>query len=58
MTIVLYQVYTFASKPFDGNPTAVCPLETLLDDALLQAIEAENGLSETSFSSLIRRIII
>ena len=36
-------------KPFEGNPAAVCPLEAWLDDALLQAIAAENNLSETAF---------
>ena len=49
MNIDLYQVDAFASKPFEGNPAAVCPLEAWLDDALLQAIAAENNLSETAF---------
>ncbi|UTA80646.1 PhzF family phenazine biosynthesis protein [Halomonas sp. XH26] len=49
MNIDLYQVDAFASKPFEGNPAAVCPLETWLDDALLQAIATENNLSETAF---------
>ncbi|MED5460719.1 MAG: PhzF family phenazine biosynthesis protein [Pseudomonadota bacterium] len=49
MKIDLYQVDAFASKPFEGNPAAVCPLEAWLDDALLQAIAAENNLSETAF---------
>ncbi|HBP41977.1 MAG: PhzF family phenazine biosynthesis protein [Vreelandella alkaliphila] len=49
MNIDLYQVDAFASKPFEGNPAAVCPLETWLDDALLQAIAMENNLSETAF---------
>ncbi|HBK38153.1 MAG TPA: isomerase, partial [Halomonas sp.] len=44
MKIDLYQVDAFASKPFEGNPAAVCPLEAWLDDALLQAIAAENNL--------------
>lgn len=34
---------------FAGNPAAVVPLESWLDDATLQAIAAENNLSETAF---------
>lgn len=49
MNIDLYQVDAFASKPFEGNPAAVCPLETWLDDGVLQAIATENNLSETAF---------
>ncbi|WAM49316.1 PhzF family phenazine biosynthesis protein [Vreelandella venusta] len=49
MNIDLYQVDAFASKPFEGNPAAVCPLEAWLDDTLLQAIATENNLSETAF---------
>ncbi|UTD53748.1 PhzF family phenazine biosynthesis protein [Halomonas sp. MS1] len=49
MNIDLYQVDAFAAKPFEGNPAAVCPLETWLDDTLLQAIAMENNLSETAF---------
>ncbi|WP_301584563.1 PhzF family phenazine biosynthesis protein [Halomonas alkaliantarctica] len=49
MNIELYQVDAFASKPFEGNPAAVCPLETWLDDGVLQAIATENNLSETAF---------
>jgi len=47
--IPLYQVDAFARRPFTGNPAAVCPLERWLDDRLLQAIAAENNLSETAF---------
>lgn len=49
MRIPLYQVDAFATRPFGGNPAAVCPLEAWPDDALLQAIAAENNLSETAF---------
>jgi PhzF family phenazine biosynthesis protein len=49
MKIPLYQLDAFASKPFAGNPAAVCPLEEWLDDATMQAIAAENNLSETAF---------
>lgn len=49
MRIPLFQVDAFASRPFTGNPAAVCPLEGWLPDATLQAIAAENNLSETAF---------
>ena len=49
MRIPLYQVDAFAGRVFAGNPAAVCPLERWLDDATLQAIAAENNLSETAF---------
>jgi PhzF family phenazine biosynthesis protein len=47
--IPLFQVDAFTSRVFSGNPAAVCPLEDWLDDARLQAIAAENNLSETAF---------
>ncbi|MGO8868706.1 MAG: PhzF family phenazine biosynthesis protein [Alphaproteobacteria bacterium] len=49
MRIPLYQIDAFTSRPFGGNPAAVCPLERWLEDATLQAIAAENNLSETAF---------
>ena len=49
MELDLYQVDAFARRPFEGNPAAVCPLTEWLDDATLQAIAAENNLSETAF---------
>ncbi len=49
MKIKQYQVDAFASRTFEGNPAAVCPLEHWLDDGLLQAIAEENNLSETAF---------
>src|SRR5262252_5211696 len=47
--IPLFQVDAFADRPFAGNPAAVCPLEAWLPDARMQAIAAENNLSETAF---------
>ncbi len=47
--IPLYQIDAFADAPFTGNPAAVCPLDGWLPDALMQAIAAENNLSETAF---------
>ena len=47
--LTLYQVDAFARRVFEGNPAAVVPLDDLLPDALMQAIAAENNLSETAF---------
>lgn len=49
--IPIYQIDAFADEVFRGNPAAVCPLETddWLPDETLQAIAAENNLSETAF---------
>jgi predicted PhzF superfamily epimerase YddE/YHI9 len=47
--ISLYQIDAFADRPFTGNPAAVCPLDAWLPDAVMQAIAAENNLSETAF---------
>ncbi|WP_420440347.1 PhzF family phenazine biosynthesis protein [Candidatus Palauibacter sp.] len=49
MKIPLYQLDAFSDRPFEGNPAAVCPLETWLDDDVMQQIAAENNLSETAF---------
>ena len=49
MKIPLFQLDAFAPAPFSGNPAAVCLLDEWLDDALLQAVAAENNLSETAF---------
>jgi PhzF family phenazine biosynthesis protein len=49
MKLKIYQVDAFASKVFEGNPAAVCPLHEWLDDDMLQKIAEENNLSETAF---------
>lgn len=49
MELPIYQVDAFASKVFAGNPAAVMPLESWLDERALQAIAMENNLSETAF---------
>lgn len=49
MRIPIYQVDAFSGEVFRGNPAAVCPLEDWLPDPVLQAIGAENNLSETAF---------
>ena len=53
MKIPLYQVDAFTGTLFKGNPAAVCLLEEWLDEELMQAISAENNLSETAF--VVRR---
>jgi len=49
MTIPIYQVDAFTLGPFSGNPAAVCPLDSWLDDDAMQNIAAENNLAETAF---------
>lgn len=49
MKIAFSQVDAFADRPFTGNPAAVMPLDAWLDDAVLQAIAAENNIAETAF---------
>lgn len=49
MRLPLVQIDAFADRPFTGNPAAVMPLGGWLDDQVLQAIAAENNLSETAF---------
>jgi PhzF family phenazine biosynthesis protein len=45
----LYHLDAFTTRRFSGNPAAVMPLERFPDDALMQAVAAENALSETAF---------
>lgn len=49
MEIPIYQVDAFADEVFIGNPAAICPLDEWLPEATMQAIAAENNLSETAF---------
>jgi PhzF family phenazine biosynthesis protein len=49
MRIPIYQIDAFADGPFTGNPAAVCPLDGWLPADVMQAIAAENNLSETAF---------
>lgn len=49
MKIPMYQVDAFASRPFAGNPAAVCVLDEWLEDGVLQDIASENNLAETAF---------
>lgn len=45
----IFQVDAFAARLFAGNPAAVVLLDAFPDDAVMQAIAAENNLSETAF---------
>jgi len=49
MRVPIYQIDAFTDRLFGGNPAAVCPLERWLPDVTMQAIAAENNLSETAF---------
>ncbi|MEH6345325.1 MAG: PhzF family phenazine biosynthesis protein [Bermanella sp.] len=49
MKLKLFQVDAFATRVFEGNPAAVCPLDAWVDDEILQKIAQENNLSETAF---------
>ncbi len=48
-SIEIFQIDAFTDKVFHGNPAAVCLLSDWLNDELMQAIAAENNLSETAF---------
>ena len=50
--IKIFQVDAFAHTLFSGNPAAVCPLESWLDNDIMQSIAQENNLSETAFVDL------
>ena len=48
-TLPYFHVDAFADRPFAGNQAAVMPLESWLDDDVLQAIGEENNFAETAF---------
>lgn len=49
MRIPIFQVDAFATRHFAGNPAAVMAMEDFPADAVMQALAAENNLSETAF---------
>jgi PhzF family phenazine biosynthesis protein len=49
MRLPFYQVDAFSAAVFGGNPAGVCPLGDWLPDPVMQAIAAENNLSETAY---------
>ncbi len=49
MKAALFQVDAFTARLFSGNPAAVVALSSWPEDRILQAVAAENNLSETAF---------
>lgn len=49
MKFPIYQVDAFTDKLFGGNPAAVIPLITWIDESLMQKIAMENNLADTAF---------
>ena len=49
MKLDIYQIDTFTSKIFGGNPACVVPLPHWLSDNLLLKITKENAVAETAF---------
>lgn len=45
----LYQVDSFTTRPFAGNPAGVCLLEKPMPDDWMRSMAAEMNLSETAF---------
>ena len=45
-----YVVDAFTDQVFQGNPAAVCVLESWLPEELMQKIAMENNFSETAFA--------
>jgi PhzF family phenazine biosynthesis protein len=49
MRTPIFQIDAFAAHRFAGNSAAVMPMDRFPDDAVMQAIAAENNLAETAF---------
>jgi len=49
MPIPFFHVDAFTSRPFSGNPAAVCLLDAPADPAWMRLVAAELGLSEAAF---------
>jgi len=45
----MYIVNSFTNKAFEGNPAAVCILDSEQTDEWMQQVASELNLSETSF---------
>lgn len=48
--IKIFQVDSFADRPFKGNPAGVCILDNELSENLMQSVAMEMNLSETAFA--------
>lgn len=49
MAVPILQIDAFTSRPFSGNPAAVCLLDAPAPEPWMQALAAEMNLSETAF---------
>ncbi len=49
MKVQIFQIDSFARKPFAGNPAAVCLLDSARDEDWMQNLAKEMNLSETAF---------
>lgn len=49
MKLKIWQVDAFASRPLEGNPAAIVPLESWIEADLMQRIAAENNVAETAY---------
>src|SRR3569833_2792146 len=49
MRAPLFQLDSFTSRRFSGNPAAVVVLDEFPRDAVMLAVAAENNVSETAF---------
>ncbi len=49
METPLYQVDSFTSQPFKGNPAGVCILSTVQPDSWMQNVALEMNVAETAF---------
>jgi PhzF family phenazine biosynthesis protein len=47
--VSIYQVDAFTSRPFSGNPAAVCLLDSPPSEPWMQSVAAEMNLAETAF---------
>lgn len=47
--MTIYWIDAFTSVPFKGNPAAVCPTQSPLDEQLMRSLAVEINLSETAF---------
>lgn len=52
MDLTIYQVDSFTSEPFKGNPAGVCITPSALDTPLMLDIAQEMAVSETAFLAL------
>lgn len=49
MRVPIFQLDSFTTRRFAGNPAAVLVLQSFPEEAVMQAIAAENNLAKTAF---------